>query len=61
MTILKLITLIFKKRDSHTDELTEKDQSYMVIDFYGFEKYKKDHPVTPREEGACIKWINDGH
>ena len=50
MTILKLITLIFKKRDSHTDELTEKDQSYMVIDFYGFEKYKKDHPVTPREE-----------
>lgn len=49
-----------QKRDPHTDELTEEDQSYVVIDFYDFEKYKKDHPVTPREEGACIKWINDG-
>ena len=42
-----------QKRDPHTDELTEEDQSYMVIDFYDFEKYKKDHPVTPvRKEHA---------
>lgn len=49
------------KKNTKDNDLSEEERSYMVIDFYDFEKYKKEHPVTPREEGACIKWINDGH